>query len=42
LIPWQAQYPHQGTTVMENAFINEYALLMAGIILRTVTWIFLV
>jgi hypothetical protein len=24
---------------MENAFINEYALLMAGIILRTVVWI---
>jgi hypothetical protein len=26
---------------MENAFINEYALLMAGIILRTVAWIFM-
>jgi len=26
---------------MENAFINEYALLMAGIILRMVAWIFM-
>jgi hypothetical protein len=26
---------------MKNAFINEYALLMAGIILRTVAWIFM-
>jgi len=41
LIPWEAQYTLQGTTFMENAFINEYALLMAGIILRTVAWIFM-
>jgi len=26
---------------MENAFINEYALLMAGIVLRTAAWIFM-
>ena len=41
MIPWEAQYTLQGTTFMENAFINEYALLMAGIILRTVAWIFM-
>jgi hypothetical protein len=41
LIPWEAQYPHQGTAFMENAFINEYAPLMAGNILRTVAWIFM-
>jgi hypothetical protein len=41
LIPWDAQYPHQGMTFMENACINEYALLMAGDILRTAAWIFM-
>jgi hypothetical protein len=41
LIPWDAQYPHQGTTFMENAFINEFTLLMAGVILHAVAWIFM-